>query len=158
MWILQGLYSIIRCRLIGIGIPIINLRRLSDRLRFIMGIPIPIRWCLLSEYRPWSTVSRGGLVKQVTQKSFSSFHTDECIIDEPKTLIKQQVHDMIVKLLNSIVTQSFSPTTKNRHPMTHPWRGNRDVICVTKVWFLPSVFAHGMLCFPQYQVYYSGNL
>ena len=28
-------------RLIGIGIPIINLRRSSDRLRFITGIPIP---------------------------------------------------------------------------------------------------------------------
>ena len=35
-----GLYSL-RRRLISIGIPIINLRRSSDRLRFIMGIPIP---------------------------------------------------------------------------------------------------------------------
>ena len=34
-----------RHRLIGIGIPIINLRRSDDRLRFIMGIPIPIRRC-----------------------------------------------------------------------------------------------------------------
>ena len=39
----QGLYSLRRRRLIGIGIPIINLRRSSDRLRFIMGIPIPVR-------------------------------------------------------------------------------------------------------------------
>ena len=30
-------------RLIGIRIPIINMRRSSDRLRFIMGIPIPAR-------------------------------------------------------------------------------------------------------------------
>ena len=38
-----GLYSLRRRRLISIGIPIINLRRLSDRLRFIMGIPIPVK-------------------------------------------------------------------------------------------------------------------
>ena len=44
-----GLYSLRRRRLISIGIPIINLRRSSDRLRFIMGIPIPVRRCLLSE-------------------------------------------------------------------------------------------------------------
>ena len=45
----QGLYSLRRRRLINIGIPIINLRRSSDRLRFIMGIPIPVRRRLLSE-------------------------------------------------------------------------------------------------------------
>ena len=39
----QGLYSLRRCRLISIGIPIIKLRRSLDRLRFIMGIPIPVR-------------------------------------------------------------------------------------------------------------------
>ena len=33
----QGLYSLKRERLIGKGIPITNLRRSSDRLRFIMG-------------------------------------------------------------------------------------------------------------------------
>ena len=36
----HGLYSLGRQRFIGIGFPIINLRRPSDRLRFIMGIPI----------------------------------------------------------------------------------------------------------------------
>ena len=46
---LLGLYSLRRRRLISIGIPIINLRRSSDRLRFIMGIPIPVRRRLLSE-------------------------------------------------------------------------------------------------------------
>ena len=46
---IQGLYSLWRRRLISIGIPIINLRRSSDRLRFIMGIPIPVRRRLLSE-------------------------------------------------------------------------------------------------------------
>ena len=45
----QGLYSLWRRRLISIGIPIINLRRSSDRLRFIVGIPIPVRRRLLSE-------------------------------------------------------------------------------------------------------------
>ena len=39
-------------RLIGTDIPIINLRRSSDRLRFIMEIPIPVRWRLFSEYGP----------------------------------------------------------------------------------------------------------
>ena len=45
----QGLYSLRRHRLISIGIPIINLKRSSDRLRFIMGIPIPVRRRLLCE-------------------------------------------------------------------------------------------------------------
>ena len=45
---LQGLYSLRRRRLTGVGIPIINLRRSDDRLRFIMGIPILIS-ILLSE-------------------------------------------------------------------------------------------------------------
>ena len=38
-----GLYSLRRRRLISIGIPIINLRRSSDHLRFSIGIPIPVR-------------------------------------------------------------------------------------------------------------------
>ena len=33
-------------------IPIINLKRLSDGLRFIMDIPIPHSLCLISGYRP----------------------------------------------------------------------------------------------------------
>ena len=41
--VFQGLYSLRRRLLISIGIPITNLRRSSDRLRFIMGIPIPVR-------------------------------------------------------------------------------------------------------------------
>ena len=45
----QGLYSLRRRRLISIGIPIINLTRSLDRLRFIMGIPIPVRRRPLSE-------------------------------------------------------------------------------------------------------------
>ena len=48
-WMLQGLYSLRRPHLTGIGIPIINLRRSDDRLRFIMGISILIKRCLLSE-------------------------------------------------------------------------------------------------------------
>ena len=45
----QGLYSLRRRRLTGIGIPMVNLRRSDDRLRFIKGIPILIRRRLLSE-------------------------------------------------------------------------------------------------------------
>ena len=44
-----GFYSLRRHRLIRIGIPIMNLRRSSDRLMFIMKIPIPARRRLLSE-------------------------------------------------------------------------------------------------------------
>ena len=39
---IQGLYSLRRRRLTGIGTPMINLTRSDDRLRFIMGIPILI--------------------------------------------------------------------------------------------------------------------
>ena len=46
---LQGLYLLRRRCLISIGIPIINLRRLSDHLRFIMGIPIHVRWHLCNK-------------------------------------------------------------------------------------------------------------
>ena len=41
--LVQGLYSLRRHCLIGISIPIMNLRQSSDRLRFIMGILIPVR-------------------------------------------------------------------------------------------------------------------
>ena len=49
--IMLGLYSLKRSRLTRIGIPIINLRWSSNHHRFIMGIPIPIKHCLLSKYR-----------------------------------------------------------------------------------------------------------
>ena len=45
----QGLCSLKRRRLTVLEIPIINLRRSDDRPRFIMGIPIPIRRCIISE-------------------------------------------------------------------------------------------------------------
>ena len=45
----QVLYSLRRPHLIGIGIPIINLRRSSDRFRFMMGIHIPVRQRLFSQ-------------------------------------------------------------------------------------------------------------
>ena len=50
--ILHSFYSPRRRHLIGIGIPIKKLRRSSDRLRFIMGILIHLRRCLISEYMP----------------------------------------------------------------------------------------------------------
>ena len=51
-----GLFSLRRHHPIGIGIPIINLRQLSDHLRFIMGIPISIRHCLFSEHKSCNVV------------------------------------------------------------------------------------------------------
>ena len=38
-----GIHTLRRHGLIGIGIPVINLRQWSDRLRFIMWIPMPVR-------------------------------------------------------------------------------------------------------------------
>ena len=46
-------YWLRRRRLKGIGITIIDLRRSDDRLGFIMEIPIPVRRCHFSEWRPW---------------------------------------------------------------------------------------------------------
>ena len=46
---IQGFYSLRRYSLIGIGIPIINLGRSANRLLFIIGIPIHVKRCLLSE-------------------------------------------------------------------------------------------------------------
>ena len=36
-WHIEGLYSLERCSLSGIGIPIVNLRRSNNCLRFILG-------------------------------------------------------------------------------------------------------------------------
>ena len=46
---LLGLYSLRRRRLTGIGIPMINLRRSDDRIRFIMGIHT-VGLCALKEH------------------------------------------------------------------------------------------------------------
>ena len=51
--IIQCLYSTSRHHIIGAGIPIINLRRSLDRLRFILGIPLPVRRRILSKSMPW---------------------------------------------------------------------------------------------------------
>ena len=59
------LYSLKRCRLTGIGIPIINLRRSDDRLRFLMEIPIPIRWWVSSLWH-YSDVIMGTMASQIT--------------------------------------------------------------------------------------------
>ena len=50
--VFRPLYSLRTRRLISIGIPIINLRRSSVRLLFIMGIPIPGRRGLLMNRGP----------------------------------------------------------------------------------------------------------
>ena len=42
----QGFNTLRRHRLIGTGIPIINIRMSSDRLKFILGFPIPINGCI----------------------------------------------------------------------------------------------------------------
>ena len=51
---LQGFYSLRRHHLIGMGIPIINLRRSSDRHRFIIGIPITVSALLVNRGVRWT--------------------------------------------------------------------------------------------------------
>ena len=48
-------YSLIRCHLTCIGIPVINLRQSDGRLRIITGIPIRIRRRLVNHLKPWRT-------------------------------------------------------------------------------------------------------
>ena len=57
---IQGLNSLRKHHLIGKGIPIINMRWLSDCLKFILGIPIPIRRHLLINKGP--AASRAELI------------------------------------------------------------------------------------------------
>ena len=45
--------SILRCRLTGIGNPIVEIRRSYDRLISTMGFPIPVRRHLYIESGPW---------------------------------------------------------------------------------------------------------
>ena len=52
--VLPGPFSPWKHRLISIGIPIIKIRLLSDRLRLIMGIPIPLRRRPFGEKEPSS--------------------------------------------------------------------------------------------------------
>ena len=50
---IQGIYALRRHCLIGIEIPIINLRRWWDRHKFRMWIPIPVRLRLCNEWGRW---------------------------------------------------------------------------------------------------------
>ena len=69
----QGLYSL-RRRLTGKVIPIINLRRSDDRLRFIMGIPILIEAMgKLDKFRRQAIRANGF----ITYKLYNAF--EDCI-------------------------------------------------------------------------------
>ena len=47
-----GFYSLRKHHVIGVGIPIINFRRSSHRLRFLMGVSLPVMRCLLVNRGP----------------------------------------------------------------------------------------------------------
>ena len=81
--IILGLYSLSRYRLIGMQIPIINLRRSSDSLRFIMGIHIPVR------RRPFVKVLKiiGKWDFGQTQQSINSVHSSLGVIVSPWNII-----------------------------------------------------------------------
>ena len=82
IYIYCGLYSLKRQRLIGIGIPFMNLIHEGDwqYLRLMMGIPIPVRQRLFGEYRPsvwaswrlktpWTWLFFNSLFKLTTRKT-----------------------------------------------------------------------------------------
>ena len=58
-----GLYSLRRRRFFGKGLPIINPRRSSDRLRFITGIPIPVRRACVVNRGPGDPFTKLNMVK-----------------------------------------------------------------------------------------------
>ena len=68
LWKAVSFYSLRSQCFIGKGIPIINLRQLSDRLRFIKAIPVPVnRWRLLVNRGPGGKVM--GLMTKWDKKS-----------------------------------------------------------------------------------------
>ena len=72
---MQGLYSLRIRRLISIGIPIINMRRSSDHLRFIMGITIPVRRRLVNRGPVSEKFERYLLLKRVQKNTLSNLYT-----------------------------------------------------------------------------------
>ena len=80
---MQGLYSLRIRRLISIGIPTINMRRSSDRLRFIMGITIPVRRRLVNRGPVSEKFERYLLLKRVQK-----IHTFEFVYTSPRVLKK----------------------------------------------------------------------
>ena len=74
-----GLWSLYKCGHTRMGIPIINLRRSDDHLRFMMGIPlVPIRRCHPVEWGPRKHTAYPAKWRQFDQAyiSFSLTCTD----------------------------------------------------------------------------------
>ena len=79
----QGLYSLKIFRLTWLAIPNINLRRSDIRLKFIMGILIPIRWCL--------AVNKGAVVTQKSETIRCDLAT-RCIFEFIQNLVIRCVY------------------------------------------------------------------
>ena len=77
-------------RLIGIGIPIINLRWSSDLLRFMMWIPIPVKRHYFSALRSWR------ILVSTSQNSTSCKWKSYNTIDNDTTLMHREKHYTIL--------------------------------------------------------------
>ena len=77
--ILQDLQSLKGRLFIGIWIRIVNLRRSSDRLRFIMGIPIPLWWRVFNQHICSCYFNCAGVIIQLS-------HAYDCSIAYEATL------------------------------------------------------------------------
>ena len=64
--------SILRCRLTGIGNPIVEIRRSYDRLISTMGFPIPVRRHLYIESGPWWLMMASFLVVYIVEETGAS--------------------------------------------------------------------------------------
>ena len=113
-----GLYSLKRHCLTGIRIPIINLRRPDDSLRFIIWIPIPIKRCPLSKKRPWSWLA---VRCQTLYSDIWALGSPRCagLIDP-----RQSAHLSRLQKLNHIIQPQFTPQPAIRdNTLWIKWQG-----------------------------------
>ena len=132
-----GLYSLRRRCLISIGIPITNLRRSWDRLRFVMGIPIPVRQHLLSEQRPRGTPCRNPVMQTLIFLSAST----SC----------WAVHVQVIWNIMTLMWHHYSTcysTHSAHHSCQHKNSTGNNLICIQSVnisWWHFSIFSHPFL-------------
>ena len=105
------------CRLTGKGVSIINLRRSDDRLRFIMGIPLPRKWCHLSEQRPMQHAAGPDfIIPVVSQVSevWRSYELDLINYQNKCRIIRgwDDLFNKVKEHINSVAAMKLSPYYK----------------------------------------------
>ena len=98
----QDPVSILRPSFPGMGIPMLKIRRLWDRLNFNMGIPLQVRWHLYIETAPWSQwVNPSGAEAEIFWDNLVSTvaadAVDPCITKSSATmeLVMQNERDLV---------------------------------------------------------------